>query len=80
VLPPNQGVQALPEYRAFLIDHDGHFHSGVPLEAPDDAAAVAAAKPLVDGHDVEVWQRDRKVAFLTRKSETIEPFDPPPTS
>ena len=33
-----------------------------------------ATKPLVDGHDVEVWQRDRKVAVLPREPENIEPL------
>jgi hypothetical protein len=32
------------------------------LDMPDDAAAIAAAQQLVDGHDVELWQRDRKIA------------------
>jgi hypothetical protein len=26
------------------------------------------AEQLVDGHDVELWQRDRKVAVFGRKS------------
>ncbi len=64
----------MPEYRAYLIDRDGHFHSAVPIEAPDDAAAVEAAKPLVDGHDVEVWQWDRKVTVLPHKPEQRRTF------
>ena len=54
----------MPEYRAFLVGPDGHFHSAQVIEAVDDAAAVEAAKPRVDGHDVEVWQRDRKITVL----------------
>ena len=56
----------MPEYRAFLVDSDGHFHSARVIDAPNDDAAVEAAKPLVDGCDVEVWQRDRKIAVLSR--------------
>ena len=59
----------MPDYRAYLVDQDGHFHSAIPIEAPDDVAAVEAAKPLVDGHDVEVWQRDRKVTVPPHKPE-----------
>ena len=59
----------MPEYRAYLIGLDGHFHSSTAIEAPDDDAAVEAAKPLVDGHDVEIWQRDRKITVLSHKSE-----------
>jgi hypothetical protein len=32
-------------------------------------AAIAAAKQLVDGHDVELWQRDRKIAEFAQKPE-----------
>jgi hypothetical protein len=52
----------MPDYRAYLIGSDGHFYKAVVLDEPDDAAAIAAAKQLVDGHDVELWQRDRKIA------------------
>jgi hypothetical protein len=31
---------------------------------PDDAAALIAAKRLIDGHDIEVWDRGRLVARL----------------
>jgi hypothetical protein len=57
------------EYRAYIVGDDGHFHSSTVIEAPDDDAALEAAKPLVDGHDVEVWERDRKVAILPHKSK-----------
>ena len=56
----------MPEYRAYLIGPDGHFFSAVELEAPDDEEAISAAKQLVDGHDVELWQRDRKIGKYDR--------------
>jgi hypothetical protein len=31
---------------------------------PDDATAIAAAKTLVEGHDVELWDHSRFVARL----------------
>jgi hypothetical protein len=40
-----------------------------PPEAHDDAAATAAAKQLVDGHDVELWQRDRKIGTFEQKKK-----------
>lgn len=52
----------MPEYRVYLIGADGHFQNSVPLECADDEAATEQAKQLVDGHDVELWQRDRKIA------------------
>jgi hypothetical protein len=44
----------MPEYRAYVISHGGHFQSSVNLECADDAEASDAAKKLVDGHDVEL--------------------------
>lgn len=57
----------MPDYRVYIIDHDGHFQNAVPLECADDDAAMAKAKQLVDGHDVELWQRDRKIAAFAHK-------------
>jgi hypothetical protein len=57
----------MPEYRAYIVGSDGHFHSSVPLECADDDVAMKKAKQLVDGHDVELWQRTRKVATFEHK-------------
>ena len=54
------------EYRAYLIDSDGHFYDAVPLICANDDEAVEQAKKLVNGHDVELWQRDRKIAAFNR--------------
>ena len=35
------------------------------IEAADDEQAVEIAKRYVDGHDVEVWDGDRKVSRLS---------------
>ena len=59
----------MPEYRAYIIGPDGHFHSSVALECLDDEAAAEQAKQLVDGHDVELWQRARKVATFNHKTK-----------
>jgi hypothetical protein len=49
-------------YRAYIIAADGHFLRAIELVCPDDEVAKEYAKRLVDGHDVELWQGDRKVA------------------
>ena len=59
----------MPDYRAYLIGSDGHFCKSVVLDEPDETAAIVAAKQLVDGHDVELWQRDRKIAKFEQKTE-----------
>jgi hypothetical protein len=33
----------------------------------DDATALIAARKLIDGHDIELWDRDRLVARLDHK-------------
>jgi hypothetical protein len=54
------------EYHFYLIKKDGHI-DGPPVEheAENDKSALGKAKQLVDGHDVEVWQASRLVAYLT---------------
>jgi hypothetical protein len=45
---------------------DGHVLRPVDLQCENDEAAKEQARQLVDGHDVELWQLDRKIAvFLT---------------
>ena len=57
----------MPEYRVYIIGSDGHFQSAVPLDCADDFEAKEKAKRLVDGHDVELWQRVRKIARFDHK-------------
>jgi hypothetical protein len=57
----------MPEYRTYFIGLDGHFQKSVRLECANDDAAKAQAEQLVDGHDIELWQRDRKIATFERK-------------
>ena len=50
------------EYRAYIIGPDGHIQRRIELLCADDGAAKAQAEHLVDGHDVELWQLDRRIA------------------
>jgi hypothetical protein len=52
----------MQHYRVYIMGWDGHILSAVDLFCADDDAAKERAKQLVDGHDVELWQLDRKVA------------------
>jgi hypothetical protein len=51
----------MPDYRAYIVGRDGRFIRSVELLCTDDEQAKAYAKQLVDGHDVELWQRDRLI-------------------
>jgi hypothetical protein len=58
----------MPEYRAYTVDHDGHFNGIEPLTCADDAEAIEKAKQLVDGRDVELWKGARLVIRLKHES------------
>lgn len=55
------------EYHAYLIGSDGHFYRSEAFDCADDAEAVERVKKLLDGHDIELWQLDRKVAMFDHK-------------
>lgn len=57
----------MAEYYAYLIGPDGHIMSRVAIVCEDDEAAKEQAKQLVDGHDIELWQLDRRIATFTFK-------------
>jgi hypothetical protein len=54
----------MPTYRAYLIDENNRVVSYKPVDADSDAEALQAAREFVDGCDVEVWDRDRKIGRL----------------
>jgi hypothetical protein len=56
------------EYRAYLLKADGHIWQRIDLVCENDAVAKEQAKQLIDGHDVELWQFDRRIeTFKHRK-------------
>jgi hypothetical protein len=56
-------------YRAYLIGRDGHFMKAVDLVCDDDDGAKKCARQMVDGHDVELWEHDRRVAKFDAHSK-----------
>lgn len=57
----------MPDYRAYIVGPDGYFQTFEVIIADDDSQAVEIAKKFVDGHDVEVWNLDRKITVLSHK-------------
>ncbi len=55
------GPAKVNEYRAYIIGPDGHVLRRVDLFCADDDAAKERARALVDGHDIELWQLDRRI-------------------
>jgi hypothetical protein len=58
------------EYRFYMIGISGHI-VGPPTNyvLPNDSAALEEAKKLVNGHDVEIWQGPRLVAYVVPDDE-----------
>jgi hypothetical protein len=54
---------------SYLIGSDDHIVERIDVDPADDAAAIAAALRLVDGHDVEIWQGTCKLATFEREQE-----------
>lgn len=64
------------DYRAYILGVDGHrFIKAKEFSSdyPDDAAALKAAKRLLDKHEVELWDCGRLVARLSPNGETASP-------
>ena len=57
-------IEAMEEYRAYFVGHDGHFNGYEPLICVDDAEAIEKAKRFINGHDVELWSGPRLVTRL----------------
>ena len=60
----------MPDYRTDMIGRDGTIVNAIEIDCTDDEAAIESAKQLVDGHDIELWQRDRRVAKVNAKPES----------
>lgn len=56
----------MPDYRVFIMTAEGHVLSRVDIVCSDEDHAKEEAKKLVDGHDVELWQLDRKLATFQK--------------
>lgn len=64
------------DYRAYILGIDGHRFvrvKGFSSDLPDDEAALSAAKRLVDGHEIELWDAGRLVARLSPNGELVSP-------
>jgi hypothetical protein len=59
----------VPTYRLFYM-RDVRQILGPPtdMECAGDDDAISSARELLDGHDVEIWQRERFITRLKSKS------------
>ena len=52
------------DYRAYILNDEGHIIGVHELNCADDDEAKAKAAQMLDGHDLEVWQCERRIAVL----------------
>jgi hypothetical protein len=56
----------MQDYRAFILGPDGRVQASVSLLCKNEGEPIEAAKRIVDGHDVELWRRDRNRRYLSK--------------
>lgn len=61
------------EYRAYVLDRDGHITHRIDLICEGEEAAKGRAKQLVDGQDVELWQGNQRIALFRHLSSQSAP-------
>jgi hypothetical protein len=52
----------MSDYRVYVIDEGDRIVDRVDLDCADDNSAIEYAKQYINGKDVELWQRDRRIA------------------
>ena len=56
-------------YRAYVLNNDRGIQMVIDLYCADDDAARERAQQLVDGHDIELWHGDSKIAVLKHEEK-----------
>jgi hypothetical protein len=54
----------MPDFRAYILGHDGHFIGVHEFAASDRGEAAKKALAFVDGHSVELWEGPEQVAIF----------------
>jgi hypothetical protein len=61
----------MPQYRFYNLEKDGRaVIARIDLTLDDDATAVAFAKQLIVGEEIQVWQEPRLVTSMSSSSDT----------
>jgi hypothetical protein len=60
----------MPNYRIYTVGGDGHFSGVEDIKCVDDQEAVQKAQQVLDGKDIELWERGRFIMRLTSKSKS----------
>jgi hypothetical protein len=52
----------MAEYRIHVIGTDDQFLRSIEFICTDDESAKSCARKIVQGHDLELWQGERKIS------------------
>jgi len=63
--------QLHPVYRAYVTSPLGHILNSVHLDCETDEQAIEEARRLVGEYSVQLWDRDRKIAFFPALTSTV---------
>lgn len=61
------------EFRAYIIDGEGHITLRIDLEVQDEAEARERARLLVDGHAVELWEGATRLDRFEPDRQALRP-------
>jgi len=59
----------MPQYRFYNLEKDQAVIARIDLSLDDDASAIACAKQLIVGEEIQVWQGSRLVASLSPSAD-----------
>lgn len=66
----------MPEYKFYSIKIDGHIAKPpIVTDCPDDLTAIKAARQVLDGNDIEIWEGARVVAYLVPEPSLVKSQD-----
>jgi len=63
----------MQEYCAYVVGPDGHILNRIDLLCANDDEAKECAVRLFDDENVELWQRDRRIAEFRRRHLAAAP-------
>jgi hypothetical protein len=59
----------MPQYRFYNLEKDQAVIARIDLSLGDDASAIACARQLIVGEEIQVWQGLRLVASLSASAD-----------
>jgi hypothetical protein len=62
----------MPQYRAYILDPDGHITERVDLLCKNGKDAEERAQGLAGSCDVELWEENRRLATFRHREPLVQ--------